>query len=340
MGKGRAPCCDKEKVKRGPWSPSEDLSLITFIHKHGHPNWRSLPKQAGLLRCGKSCRLRWINYLRPDVKRGNFTKYEEDTIMRLHETLGNKWSKIASHLPGRTDNEIKNVWNTHLKKRLASKIGNTHQKDKPKESSMASSLSSSCISSNGKNSEEKRAMAVSDKAQDFKTDQLSNHGNSRPSEELEGLSSSSITSNTTNSGQVGVSNPEDRAGSLFNFMGGYFDANNNTSEEVNKPDILDNALDIPFESDLEFWNMLDGLGPFQPDGIESHDGTQSLDYGEFEKNKWLVYLEHELGLQSKDGGEAEPLVPKMNDMVLRAEGAMGMGHYHNTVQPYEPNSTK
>ncbi|EHA8589101.1 putative Myb-related protein [Cocos nucifera] len=75
----------------------------------------------GLLRCGKSCRLRWINYLRPDIKRGNFTKEEEETIIRLHGLMGNKWSKIASCLPGRTDNEIKNVWNTHLKKRLAPK---------------------------------------------------------------------------------------------------------------------------------------------------------------------------------------------------------------------------
>ncbi|AAG29648.1 Transcription factor MYB72 [Arabidopsis thaliana] len=131
MGKGRAPCCDKNKVKRGPWSPQEDLTLITFIQKHGHQNWRSLPKLAGLLRCGKSCRLRWINYLRPDVKRGNFSKKEEDAIIHYHQTLGNKWSKIASFLPGRTDNEIKNVWNTHLKKRLtpsssSSSLSSTH----------------------------------------------------------------------------------------------------------------------------------------------------------------------------------------------------------------------
>ncbi|KDO57592.1 hypothetical protein CISIN_1g024484mg [Citrus sinensis] len=116
---GRAPCCEKMGLKKGPWTPEEDRILIVHIKKHGHPNWRALPKQAGLLRCGKSCRLRWINYLRPDIKRGNFSKEEEETIINLHDMLGNRWSAIAGRLPGRTDNEIKNVWHTHLKKKAA-----------------------------------------------------------------------------------------------------------------------------------------------------------------------------------------------------------------------------
>ncbi|MQM00876.1 hypothetical protein Taro_033629 [Colocasia esculenta] len=114
----RSPCCDKMGLKKGPWTPEEDQVLVSFIQRCGHGNWRALPKQAGLMRCGKSCRLRWMNYLKPDIKRGNFSKEEEETIISLHELLGNRWSAIAARLPGRTDNEIKNVWHTHLKKQV------------------------------------------------------------------------------------------------------------------------------------------------------------------------------------------------------------------------------
>ncbi|KAM0949298.1 putative transcription factor MYB-HB-like family [Dioscorea sansibarensis] len=114
----RAPCCEKMGLKKGPWTTEEDHILISYIRSFGHGNWRALPKKAGLLRCGKSCRLRWTNYLRPDIKRGNFSKEEEETIIKLHEALGNRWSAIAAKLPGRTDNEIKNIWHTYLKKRV------------------------------------------------------------------------------------------------------------------------------------------------------------------------------------------------------------------------------
>ncbi|KAJ0986460.1 hypothetical protein J5N97_004816 [Dioscorea zingiberensis] len=116
---GRAPCCDKANVKRGPWSPEEDAVLKSYLEKHGTGgNWIALPLKAGLKRCGKSCRLRWLNYLRPDIKHGGFTEEEDNIILALYNNIGSRWSVIASHLPGRTDNDVKNYWNTKLKKKL------------------------------------------------------------------------------------------------------------------------------------------------------------------------------------------------------------------------------
>ncbi|CAN6168910.1 unnamed protein product [Urochloa humidicola] len=116
----RPPCCDKEGVKKGPWTPEEDLVLVSYIQEHGPGNWRSVPTRTGLMRCSKSCRLRWTNYLRPGIKRGNFTDQEEKLIVHLQALLGNRWAAIASYLPERTDNDIKNYWNTHLKRKLQS----------------------------------------------------------------------------------------------------------------------------------------------------------------------------------------------------------------------------
>ncbi|KAK3007464.1 hypothetical protein RJ639_014870 [Escallonia herrerae] len=153
---GRAPCCDKTKVKRGPWSPEEDATLKNYLEKHDTVgNWIALPQKAGLKRCGKSCRLRWLNYLRPDINHGAFTEEEDNKIWTLYTEMGSrqvnlsrlainfpvlmacldvspptptphthkkefdtKWSVIASQLPGRTDNDVKNHWNTKLKKKL------------------------------------------------------------------------------------------------------------------------------------------------------------------------------------------------------------------------------
>ncbi|KAL3505593.1 hypothetical protein ACH5RR_030975 [Cinchona calisaya] len=103
-------------LRRGPWTVEEDFTLINYIAHHGEGRWNSLARCAGLKRTGKSCRLRWLNYLRPDVRRGNITLEEQLLILELHSRWGNRWSKIAQHLPGRTDNEIKNYWRTRVQK--------------------------------------------------------------------------------------------------------------------------------------------------------------------------------------------------------------------------------
>lgn len=119
---GRAPCCDKANVKKGPWSAEEDSKLKSYIEKNGTGgNWIALPQKVGLKRCGKSCRLRWLNYLRPDIKHGGFSEEEDNIICSLYISIGSRWSIIAAQLPGRTDNDIKNYWNTKLKKKLLGK---------------------------------------------------------------------------------------------------------------------------------------------------------------------------------------------------------------------------
>ncbi|XP_027125312.1 transcription factor JAMYB-like [Coffea arabica] len=104
------------ELRRGPWTVEEDSLLVHYIAAHGEGRWNLLAKRSGLNRTGKSCRLRWLNYLKPDVKRGNLSPEEQLLILELHSKWGNRWSKIAQHLPGRTDNEIKNYWRTRVQK--------------------------------------------------------------------------------------------------------------------------------------------------------------------------------------------------------------------------------
>ncbi|TKY49404.1 Myb-related protein Zm1 [Spatholobus suberectus] len=316
MGKGRAPCCDKTQVKRGPWSPAEDLKLIAFIQKYGHENWRALPKQAGLLRCGKSCRLRWINYLRPDVKRGNFTPEEEETIIRLHKALGNKWSKIASRLPGRTDNEIKNVWNTHLKKRLAAKKGSESSADESKpESSITSSSSSSSESffSNERPNSPKTTTPsneFNDQAENLSmTDKIEQDSEKQVSNELIGItedpkessvSLSSVESDIMNSSQIVSYKPEQQLASPLSYLGPY-DVGS-ILEEVDKPNHL---IEIPWESDYDFWKLLDddSLGSLQSNEVQLGEfptiqnnilGEESIQ--DAEAGKWSNDFENEFGV--------------------------------------------
>lgn len=107
--------------RKGPWTPQEDKLLIEHVNLHGEGRWNSVSRLTGLKRTGKSCRLRWVNYLRPDLNRGKITPHEETIILELHARWGNRWSTIARSLPGRTDNEIKNYWRTHFKKGKSTK---------------------------------------------------------------------------------------------------------------------------------------------------------------------------------------------------------------------------
>ncbi|KAK9937474.1 hypothetical protein M0R45_014260 [Rubus argutus] len=345
-GKGRAPCCDKSQVKRGPWSPSEDLRLISFIQKHGHDNWRALPKQAGLLRCGKSCRLRWINYLRPDLKRGNFTKEEEDSIIKLHEAWGNKWSKIASQFPGRTDNEIKNVWNTHLRKRLVSK--NSCGDDQSKELSSITSTSSSSSSS----ASFQRSSGNPSEGAAVEFEHQSGHESTMANKDPNEMNYPIRRQSKRNLINIHLWKVKFQrrwyfkaSDSLFDFTGAY------------ETQISDKAeFEIPFESDCDFWNMLDGLVPFQsnhePTLLQDDDqANQSSNLGLVESGKWLSYLESELGLEQTTKTEindqdflmkdaTEKLVPEnyCDKLPRPAEIDQGMDRYFEMWPPLPDNS--
>ncbi|XP_021770845.1 transcription factor MYB106-like [Chenopodium quinoa] len=187
---GRSPCCDKLGLKKGPWTPEEDQKLLAYIEEHGHGNWRALPTKAGLQRCGKSCRLRWTNYLRPDIKRGKFSLQEEQTIIQLHALLGNRWSAIATHLPKRTDNEIKNYWNTHLKKRLA-KMGIDPVTHKPKNDALLPAANG------GSGQQSKNAANLSHIAQ-WESARLEAEARLARQSKLRGTSNTSSNSNNNN----------------------------------------------------------------------------------------------------------------------------------------------
>ncbi|KAF3580805.1 hypothetical protein DY000_02030590 [Brassica cretica] len=156
---------------KGPWTSAEDQLLIGYVDKHGEGNWNTVQKHSGLSRCGKSCRLRWVNHLRPSLKKGSFTDKEEQRVVELHASMGNKWARMAAQLPGRTDNEIKNFWNTRLKK--LQRLGLPIYPDEVREQAM------NAAAQNGQNSDHSQESLEPDCLEipefDFKYLQLNNY---------------------------------------------------------------------------------------------------------------------------------------------------------------------
>ncbi|KAL4362785.1 hypothetical protein GQ457_04G014440 [Hibiscus cannabinus] len=104
-------------IKKGPWTAEEDEILMNYVEKYGPRGWSSIRSMGLLPRTGKSCRLRWVNKLRPNLKTGcKFSAEEERAVIELQAEFGNKWAKIARHLPGRTDNDVKNFWSARRKR--------------------------------------------------------------------------------------------------------------------------------------------------------------------------------------------------------------------------------
>ncbi|KAL5731530.1 hypothetical protein ACHQM5_004251 [Ranunculus cassubicifolius] len=269
MGRVRAPCCeDHPRLKKGPWKIAEDLKLRAYVQKNGHGNWRALPKKAGLLRCGKSCRLRWINYLNPDIKRGHFTQEEEDAIIKLHKSFGNKWAKITSYLPGRTDNEIKNIWNTYIKRRLEegeSSILRGNNTKKPSNTSLSKSSSSSSLSSCVSN--------INSKDADTNITRI--------------LESSLSTDNSYDSyGRSKIAESGDHEES--NYM----------PNGIGEEDPFEGLLEILDDPDMNFSRMLE-------DTLDQQYTTTLIPENPGSEGDWVQYLEAELGLEDSSSANDE-----------------------------------
>lgn len=102
---------------KGPWDDEEDKYLVQLVGEHGPRNWRKIADMM-TNRVAKQCRERWHHHLCPGINKTPFSEEEDAAIIRLQATIGNKWADMVREIPGRTDNSIKNRWNSTLKKRV------------------------------------------------------------------------------------------------------------------------------------------------------------------------------------------------------------------------------
>ncbi|KAL0407125.1 UNVERIFIED_CONTAM: Transcription factor [Sesamum latifolium] len=278
------------------------------------------------MRCGKSCRLRWINYLRPDVKRGNFTPEEEQAIINLHNSIGNKWSKIASYLPGRTDNEIKNVWNTHLKKRALTYKKTAADHDAHKTDQFRSCTSSSITSSDDHNNMEKSARIDQVLVQESEV--------KKPNEKQAEF----LKLKPNNHDEVKETLTSDSPTSSY--------ASNFSSLQENRPNDPDKGkIEIPLDSDIDFWELLDSLDPLHPDKAEENVPNQGQDLSRPGEKldsgvEWFRFLEKELGLTNDADNltSEENLVPTglVEYQEMNLEGGISPGLDYFPIWPSSP----
>ncbi|KAL1344927.1 hypothetical protein HN51_018722 [Arachis hypogaea] len=272
---GRAPCCDKANVKKGPWSPEEDSKLKSYIEQHGTGgNWIALPQKIGLKRCGKSCRLRWLNYLRPNLKHGGFSEEEDNIICSLYVTIGSRWSVIAAQLPGRTDNDIKNYWNTKLKKKLLGKhrTNNKEHHQQPRSRKQASTTNNTSVTGDFSSSSSSSATATYWSHMHMPMLPLP-----PPPPPLPPLPYAEDNNNSNN--EEPSFNDQDSLRKLLIKLGGRF-SNNNFNEDYQRPP-LDDGVIMNFHQFPSYENHHHNIGSSSSCMVSANNYPQRLDGLEF-----------------------------------------------------------
>ncbi|KAK2441701.1 transcription factor MYB14 [Trifolium repens] len=122
----------EQKLNKGPWSKQEDEILIEYVNRYGSKNWNNVPRFTGLPRDGRSCRFRWLNQLNPCLKKGRYSEEEKQKILQLRDQLNCSWAEIAKQIPGRTDNEVKNIWYSNERKKHKMEMENVKEECRKK----------------------------------------------------------------------------------------------------------------------------------------------------------------------------------------------------------------